>query len=279
MGPSLLHRHEVKEKITVAWNSHPPRAGTAQRKWQIGWIRIREILRAENRQAKAEGRQIYDLRLEVSSLRMMLEEDENPILIEQLRRVEDDLRKMEQAEARAWRLRSRQRWLREGEAPSRYFYAQAKAKFARESIQKLKLEDGSYTTDTGQIISELEKYYTSLYTRQEFSEQDLNDREEALALLSKRVTAQQDQQGVFEAKKADGGLGWPPLSHMATAFLLRNVTKLLQDGDEDWIKIAQSMILHALRNSAHTNEVKSWGIMDVLLGLNSFTDQDLADPR
>ncbi|KAL3690371.1 hypothetical protein R1sor_016680 [Riccia sorocarpa] len=67
-----------------------------------------------------------------------------------------------------------------------------------------------------------------------------------------------------------GGLGWPPLEHMATAFLLRNITKLLQNADADWIKIARAIILHALRTSARTNEVKSWGISEVLLGLNSF---------
>ncbi|KAL3694684.1 hypothetical protein R1sor_008335 [Riccia sorocarpa] len=129
------------------------------------------------------------------SLRKMLEKDETSLLLEQLRTVEGDLRKMEQTEARAWRLRSRQRWLREGEAPSRYFYAQAKAKFARESIHKLKLEDGTYTTNRAQIITEVEKYYRTLYTRQDFSEHDLADREEALAALSKNVTEQQDRAG------------------------------------------------------------------------------------
>ncbi|KAL3694682.1 hypothetical protein R1sor_008333 [Riccia sorocarpa] len=57
---------------------------------------------------------------------------------------------------------------------------------------------------------------------------------------------------------------------MTTAFPLRNVTKLLQNEDADWIKIARAIILHALRTSARTKEVKSWGISEVLLGLNSF---------
>ncbi|KAL3694685.1 hypothetical protein R1sor_008336 [Riccia sorocarpa] len=56
MGSFLLGRTGVKEKLTAAWKSHPPNAGNAQRKWQLGWIRIRAILRVENRQAKAEGR-------------------------------------------------------------------------------------------------------------------------------------------------------------------------------------------------------------------------------
>ncbi|KAL3699904.1 hypothetical protein R1sor_017926 [Riccia sorocarpa] len=64
-----------------------------------------------------------------------------------LAHIEDQLRKQEHQDARAWRLRSKQRWLREGEAPSRYFFAQMKAKFTNETMPTLTLEDGTKTED------------------------------------------------------------------------------------------------------------------------------------
>ncbi|KAL3689981.1 hypothetical protein R1sor_016290 [Riccia sorocarpa] len=73
----------------------------------------------------------------------------------------------------------------------------------------------------------------------------------------------------FTKSKKDGGLGWPPLQEMAEALLLKNATKLLQRGSEDWIKVAQALFQHALQASRHTREVKSWSTTQAMLGLNS----------
>ncbi|KAL3693630.1 hypothetical protein R1sor_007281 [Riccia sorocarpa] len=100
---------------------------------------------------KEDSREMFDLRLEVASRRMLAEQEEgreNQNDNEcKLKEAEEKLRKHEQSEATAWRLRSRNKWLKEGEAPARYFYAQIKARFRRETIQKLKQEDGADTTD------------------------------------------------------------------------------------------------------------------------------------
>ncbi|KAL3700697.1 hypothetical protein R1sor_018719 [Riccia sorocarpa] len=71
-------------------------------------------------------------------------------------------------------------------------------------------------------------------------------------------------------RKLEGGLGWPPLAHMAQAFFLRNITKLITGGEEDWIKIAKAIIHTAMQRSSHTAEVKWWSMEEVLLGITSF---------
>ncbi|KAL3675715.1 hypothetical protein R1sor_025663 [Riccia sorocarpa] len=39
MGPKILRRPGVKDKIKRAWESHPPDTGNAQRRWEMAWIR------------------------------------------------------------------------------------------------------------------------------------------------------------------------------------------------------------------------------------------------
>ncbi|KAL3690380.1 hypothetical protein R1sor_016689 [Riccia sorocarpa] len=213
MGASLLYRPGVKQKVIQAWESHPQDAGNPQQKWELGWISVREILRQEKRKMDAENRHCHDLRLQVLSLRKMLEADQNITHFQdQLLAAEDKLRKLEQADAKAWRTRSKERWLREGEAPTRYFYAQANANFTRESIQALQLEDGTTTTDRKKIMNEVGEYYTKLFQREETTPQVLQAHEEALNALSKRVSAQQDQR----------------VSHNPTLEEVEGIVKLMQ---------------------------------------------------
>ncbi|KAL3675889.1 hypothetical protein R1sor_025837 [Riccia sorocarpa] len=68
----------------------------------------------------------------------------------------------------------------------------------------------------------------------------------------------------------DGGLGWPHLTAIADAFLLRNATKILKRSEEKWVLLADAIIRSALRTSSRTTEIRNWTTSQVLLGLNSF---------
>ncbi|KAL3676591.1 hypothetical protein R1sor_027015 [Riccia sorocarpa] len=62
----------------------------------------------------------------------------------------------------------------------------------------------------------------------------------------------------LQTRKDDGGLGWPNMENMAEAFLLKNIVKLLAEGEDEWLKIARAIIKQAMQNSNRTNEVKRW---------------------
>ncbi|KAL3676486.1 hypothetical protein R1sor_026434 [Riccia sorocarpa] len=79
---------------------------------------------------------------------------------------------------------------------------------------------------------------------------------------------------IFQKKKIDGGLGWPPLIDMAEGFLLRSVVKILNGEDKDWVRLADRIIRHTLQKSSRTNEVKRWTTAQILLGLNAFATPD-----
>ncbi|KAL3691992.1 hypothetical protein R1sor_005643 [Riccia sorocarpa] len=90
-------------------------------------------------------------------------------------------------------VRSKDRWLQEGEAPSKYFYLQLKAKFSRERIITLEKDNGEAITKHRDIIKEVEDYYRLLYTRGTFSQQVLGARNEVVRNITRRINAEEDE--------------------------------------------------------------------------------------
>ncbi|KAL3675824.1 hypothetical protein R1sor_025772 [Riccia sorocarpa] len=72
------------------------------------YFKMGDVLRREKKAMQEEQREMYDLRLEVSSIRKMLEEEEDPDILDLLKKAEGKLRILEQEEARIWRRGVRQ---------------------------------------------------------------------------------------------------------------------------------------------------------------------------
>ncbi|KAL3686167.1 hypothetical protein R1sor_004189 [Riccia sorocarpa] len=62
----------------------------------------------------------------------------------------------------------------------------------------------------------------------------------------------------FSRRRAHGGLGWPVMKDLATAFLLKNLAKFIQGNDEDWVKLAAAIISFKLRKSKRSKEIQKW---------------------
>ncbi|KAL3681161.1 hypothetical protein R1sor_024117 [Riccia sorocarpa] len=253
--------------------------------------------------------------------------------------------------------RNKVKWLQEGEALSRYFFAQLKAKNAKETIKAMCIEDGTKTTDRKEIMMEIENFMGSLYTAEEckltrvfdcietqiatpldrfrylgilagnniLEEEIITELQEkyhkkldhwanrlltwlekvllaqnvlkalpnyilmAIGMSAKgtqvleRITADflwgRDPSGkkkrpliawaTFARKKAHGGLGWPIMQDLATAFLLKSLAKIIQYKDEDWIKLAGAMISYKVKKAKKPKEVQGWEPHLVLLALKS----------
>lgn len=75
--------------------------------------------------------------------------------IVELYKAEDATRDRERQDALRLYRRSRVRWLKLGKAPTNYFFNQLKAKHARESIKRLRLDSGEVTPDEDQIVNEI----------------------------------------------------------------------------------------------------------------------------
>ncbi|KAL3697957.1 hypothetical protein R1sor_012033 [Riccia sorocarpa] len=193
MNRALLERPGVLQNLKELWGDHPVFCRSIQKKWELAWGRIKQALKEEKEKERAEGRDSEDTKREVEELRIRAESEElSTEAKEILRFKEDELRNQELKDARRWKCRSREKWLQEGEAPSRYFYSQLKAKFSRERLTVLETEDGSMTTDHKRIIGAVEAYYKELYTRETGTQEVEQARDEVLSYLTRRITREED---------------------------------------------------------------------------------------
>ncbi|KAL3682769.1 hypothetical protein R1sor_000791 [Riccia sorocarpa] len=76
-------------------------------------------------------------------------------------------------------------------ASSRYFFAKLKSKWRRESLEALELEDGVITTDKGEIMDGVQRFYQGLFQ----AEVDTVDRQEArrkvISLINNSITSEE----------------------------------------------------------------------------------------
>ncbi|KAL3685807.1 hypothetical protein R1sor_003829 [Riccia sorocarpa] len=103
------------------------------------------------------------------------------------------LRQREKLDTQITRARCRIRWLPEGEAPTKFFFAFWRAKTAQENITILQTEEGAALTEDEDILKEVQRNYSELYNREPEGEAALLQRQEVLQLMDKKLTGVQNQ--------------------------------------------------------------------------------------
>ena len=72
-------------------------------------------------------------------------------------------------------IRSRAKWIEEGEKPTKYFFNLEKQNVYKNMIKQLKKEDGSLTQNDAEIIEEGVAFYQNLYKKDNISYDDIKD--------------------------------------------------------------------------------------------------------
>ncbi len=78
--------------------------------------------------------------------------------------VKQELKQMDDKEVNGLIIRSKVQWHEEGERSTKYFLGLEKSRGIKKHIRKLRLKNGSITTDPGEILSAQVDYYSNLYT-------------------------------------------------------------------------------------------------------------------
>ncbi|KAL2629677.1 hypothetical protein R1flu_014363 [Riccia fluitans] len=106
-------------------------------------------------------------------------------------KLEAEVRELDNILAAKWRKLSRLRWIREGDAPSKFFFSILKARRTQEEISTL-VRDGTRLEDDDNILEELKQYYQDLYRQPPISEEDEELRRHILKLMHKRISDAQN---------------------------------------------------------------------------------------
>lgn len=92
-------------------------------------------------------------------------------LIEEKRLLLENIRK-EKMEGHM--IRSRAKWVEEGEKPTRYFCNLENRNYLNKTIKKLELDGNSMIYDQARILDEVKKFYENLYTEKDSELLDLD---------------------------------------------------------------------------------------------------------
>lgn len=84
-------------------------------------------------------------------------------------------------------------WLIWDDVPTKYFLNQLKAKQARESIYKLRLEDGTVIENEEDILLEVFRFYSTLYRSNLEVTNNYLDRQNVLKLIQKTITEEYNE--------------------------------------------------------------------------------------
>ncbi|KAL3683131.1 hypothetical protein R1sor_001153 [Riccia sorocarpa] len=101
-------------------------------------------------------------------------------------------RKKEHEDAEICRRRCKITWLKEGEAPSKYFFARMKAKHAQEEMTSLEDSTGGLIQGREEVLGAVHSFYEELYTAEPESEEMLEDRRRVVGRINRRLTAEQN---------------------------------------------------------------------------------------
>ncbi|KAL3689313.1 hypothetical protein R1sor_015622 [Riccia sorocarpa] len=156
----ILEAENVYREVERMWKDHPRTVLDPRVKWIMAWRRLKQLFKKIQKEKKELVRDLEGKEDELQALRIQAEGNVTDTLMARIEALEVEIRSKERAEADKWRKNSRNKWLRGGEAPSKYFFSQLKSKHQKESIKVLELENGETLTSESEILKEIKTFHS-----------------------------------------------------------------------------------------------------------------------
>ena len=164
---SLLDDQQYMSSISTFWKQwQNERADFADIRlwWDVGKIKLRQLTMSfSKRRAREKRSERQSLTKELASLRLLIDQGHANHL-PRLKQVESNLRELDLDDARGAQIRSRARWVEEGETSSSYFLRLERSRGLRQCISAVNDPDGRTVTDLSGIIDTWKSFYHQLFT-------------------------------------------------------------------------------------------------------------------
>ncbi|KAL3695955.1 hypothetical protein R1sor_010031 [Riccia sorocarpa] len=192
MDGRMLQKQEVLSEVRREWTAHPSWAVDDRRRWGLALARTSAVLMRNKNNDRADMIEAGRIHKKLAEARLAVQENNCDETIRVFEEALQASRRRERLDIRLTRVRCRIKWLNDGEAPSRFFFAYMKAKNARENITSVKIETGEVVTDEDRILQLIEDTYNELYTAEPENVQTSEKRREVLQKIDRRLTLEQN---------------------------------------------------------------------------------------
>lgn len=133
-------------------------------RWEYVKLKIRELSIKFSKKIKEESSRLEaELETQLLSLGNKLENSHN--LYEEYQGVKRELFQIQLIQARESMIRSRCRWVGEGERPTKYFLNLEKKNFASKVMSGIRTPDGTLLSDPEEILSFEKEYFSNQYAK------------------------------------------------------------------------------------------------------------------
>nr|XP_027100870.1 uncharacterized protein LOC113719906 [Coffea arabica] len=210
-----LHKEGIQEVVEQAWNKEEHGSKMFKVTRKIRNCRI-ELLKWRNKVQSNSRSKINDLKQELDRVRNSDSDKRNG----EVRELKKQLAEAYKEEEIFWSQKARISWLREGDKNTKYFHSYVKGRRVSNNLSKIQREDGSWTNNEDEVVTEIAVYFKELFTsggRGEMTEilsgiphsitQEMNDN------LIKEVSEKEIHEALFSMnpEKAPGHDGMTPL--------------------------------------------------------------------
>ncbi|KAL3675533.1 hypothetical protein R1sor_025481 [Riccia sorocarpa] len=192
-SPEMLKDEDTVKQAKEIWQKAGNQDEDPRRKWDFKWGEVRRFFIQKQKEARQRKDEIETKLEELNCHRIRVANSRSNTKDEQLQTLEKEITALQKDRETEWRRWSKTRWIKQGEAPSKFFFSMLKAKRARDEITFLKAADGRLLDKQEDILRELHRFYSDLYKQEPETEQDIRKRAETLRLVKAKLSAQQNR--------------------------------------------------------------------------------------
>jgi len=147
--------------------------------WEMVKIRVKEAsIRFCTALTRSQRKETKELERQLAEIEDIMIISYEPLENQRLSRIKDRLKEIYDEtylnKAKAAQVRSKARYIEEGERSTSFFLSLEKRHQISNSICSVEKDDGSVTTDTTDIIGETRSFYERLYTSKRISQEDID---------------------------------------------------------------------------------------------------------
>ena len=147
--------------------------------WEMVKIRVKEAtIRFCSALSRSQRKETKELERQLADIEDIMIIKCDPLEYQRLCRIKDRLKEIyDEAyinKAKAAQVRSKARYIEEGEKSTSFFLSLEKRNQINNSIYSVEKDDGSVITDTTDMINETRNFYERLYTSEGISQEDIN---------------------------------------------------------------------------------------------------------